>query len=224
MDCQVTRNSLSLLLDGGLTDNELRTVEDHLDACPACYRIRLELSEIRTAARELPIHTPPPVLWKRVRAEVEAEIDSIRPAPPPLRSRSWRERRFAFTLPQLAGAGVLAGALLLTAAFGLWRGSAFAPGGSEEFTSVGMQMAMIPDEEALKQRAEQLLSRLKPRQKEWDPQMREGFEMHLQRIDDSLGRCRQSLLLRPQDQDHQQLIRALYQEKLRLLEDVERLK
>ena len=58
----------------------------------------------------------------------------------------------------------------------------------------------------------------------WDPQMREIFERNLIKIDDSLKSSRQSLIEHPNDADHQQMLMTLYNEKLQLLQDYDRLK
>jgi hypothetical protein len=119
MDCQLVLGSLSNYLDGLLMGQEVRVI-------PPCNRVRLELVEIRTAARELPLHTPQRALWARVRLSIEAE--ATRPDPKSLKQPSWwrrqMERRFTFTLPQLAGVGALAMALVAFSLLAAYRQSA----------------------------------------------------------------------------------------------------
>ena len=65
MECRAVVSSLSDYLDGRniwASDDEVEQIETHIANCPACRNLKLELSEIRNAGRELPLHTPPPAL------------------------------------------------------------------------------------------------------------------------------------------------------------------
>lgn len=128
MECRETMNSLSDYLDGDLwmTDDELQAIEDHLVACPACQSVKQELTELKAAARELPVHTPPRAMWARIVNAIEADVPAAerptREELPPL--RWWErllERKFTFSLPQLAGASALTVALVLFGIFGVSR-------------------------------------------------------------------------------------------------------
>src|SRR5438132_9937816 len=120
MDCGIVLNSLSNYLDGLLLDNEVQLIELHLGQCQPCHTIKLELSEIRQAARELPLHTPQRALWTRIRSSIEAETAGLGKGREVARPPGWWARlldqRFTFTLPQLVGTSALAIAFI---AFGL---------------------------------------------------------------------------------------------------------
>ncbi|MGH9853595.1 MAG: anti-sigma factor family protein, partial [Blastocatellia bacterium] len=69
MECRAVINSLSDYLDGQniwISGDEVKQIKTHLTNCPACQNLKLELGEIKTAARELPLHTPPRVMWTRI--------------------------------------------------------------------------------------------------------------------------------------------------------------
>jgi hypothetical protein len=227
MECRAVVGSLSDYIDMWMSESEAREIESHLVTCPSCQIVRLELNEIRTAARELPLHTPSRALWARISAEIEPEtplLDNPRPLERP--ELNWWERlksrRFTFTLPQLAGAGALAAVLVFIAMFG-------APDPSRSNFDINdspraLQTALLPDEERIRAEIERRLSVINSRKADWDPEFRAEFERHLNKIDESLRNSRQMLQIDPDDSVQQQMVLTLYNEKRQLLEDVERLK
>src|SRR5262245_36937089 len=106
MECRVVINSLSEYIDGSnlrISDEEIRSIKDHLVTCPKCQSIRRELTEIKNAARELPMHTPPRAMWTRIVNAIEHEVPlSERPTREEPRNsggwRAWKSRKFTFTL------------------------------------------------------------------------------------------------------------------------------
>jgi hypothetical protein len=227
MECRAVVSSLSDYIDMWMSESESREIESHLVTCPSCQTVRLELNEIRTAARDLPVHTPSRALWARITAEIETEIpltDNLTPIERP--EMNWWERlksrRFTFTLPQLAGASALVAALVIIVMFGT------TPPTRSNFDlkqrSGALQTALLPDEDRIRAELEQRLSAINSRKGNWDPEVRAEFERHLNKIDDSLRNSRQILRISPDDGVQQQMVLTLYNEKRQLLEDVERLK
>lgn len=223
MECRNVVDSLSEYLDGFLSDNETGRIEGHLTSCAPCQSVRLELEQLRTAARELPLHTPPRALWTRISNEIEAELDAKKTLttnalPKPGLLERLRARNFTFTLPQLAGAGALALALIAFSAVSFYRQY------NSVLTMRGMQTALFAEETQLKVELDRKMDAVKARMSSWNPQRRADFEQKLSRIEESMQNCRQFLQANPDDQAHQLMMRNLYQEKKQLLEDVERLK
>lgn len=226
MECRAVRNSLSDYLDGQsiwMSDGEVRSVETHLVSCPACRNLKIELSEIRTAARELPLHTPPRAMWTRLANVIEAEIAAENaPARQTQASSGWwgwlKSRRFTFSLPQLAGAGALAVALIAAGISGIFGTN------STTLNLTGAQSALLPEEDEIKADLERRMAAINARKVKWNSQVRAEFEQHMAKIEESLKKCRQTLQSNPKDAVHQQMVRALYNEKRQFLEDVERLK
>lgn len=233
MECRAVVGSLSDYLDGRemwLSGNEIREIESHLAGCPTCQSVKLELTEIKMSARELPLHTPPRAMWTRIVNEIEAELKpSERPTKEEFPEASWwerlKERRFTFTLPQVAGAGALAAALIV---FGLFSFSGQNPGQLNliniKGAISGAQAALLPGEDQIKAEIERRLALINSRKFNWDPQARAAFDLQLNKIEESLKTCRQALQSNPGDKVQQQVVRALYNEKRQLLDDVERLK
>jgi len=224
MECRNVVETLSDYLDGLLPDNEVGRVKSHLTSCAPCQSVQLELNEIRTAARDLPLHTPPRALWTRISNVVEADLAARKTAATqPLPKQSWweqvRAKNFTFSLPQLVGAGAVTLGLLAFSSVSFYR----------QYNSVltlrGMQTAALVAEEAqLKLDLEHKMESIRARMSAWQPQRRADFEQKLSRIETSLQNCRTALQTNPNDETHQALMRNLYQEKRQLLEEVERLK
>jgi Putative zinc-finger len=227
MECRAVVSSLSDYIDMWMSESEVREIESHLVTCPKCQTVRLELSEIRTAARELPLHMPSRGLWARIAAEIEPETPMANnPVLIEQPELNWWERlksrRFTFTLPQLASASALVAALVIIAIFSTTNSTQR----NFDFTrgSRALQTALLPDEDRIKADLEQRLSAINSRKATWDPEVRAEFERHLNKIDASLRNSRQTLQINPGDGVQQQMVLTLYDEKRQLLEDVERLK
>jgi hypothetical protein len=221
MECQLVLDSLSGYLDGGLVESEVRQIEAHLTQCLSCHTVKLELTEIRQAARELPLHTPQRALWARIQSTIEREAVAKSGGKAAVQPGRWAQllsRRFTLTFPQLAGVSALVVALVTFSFVNLTRQSSTPA--TPRITD--LSAATILGEDELKEKIERRLAALSTRKETWDPEMRELFEHHLAKIDQSLSNCRQMLQANPTDQDHQQMVLALYQEKLQLLDDFER--
>jgi hypothetical protein len=225
MNCQSVVDALSDYLDGSLAGHELRLIEAHLGQCPHCHVVRLDLAEIRQAARELPLRTPPRALWVRIQREIEVERPEQGGVRETAELSTWWERlmarRFTFTLPQLAGAVALAMALIAFALVSAYQQNTSGTGPGLRGATASV---LLPGEEEIKGNIERRMNAINARLSSWDPQMRELFERHVATLDSSLHNCRQSLMANPQDKDHQQMLRALYEEKLQLLDTYDKLK
>jgi uncharacterized protein YukE len=230
MECRAVIESLSDFVDGQgtwISDNEKSSIEKHLDACPACQSLKLELTEIKTAARELPLHTPPQAIWVRIANTLEAELPaSERKTREEFPKETWWERfkarQFTFSLPQMAGAGALATALIVTGIYGL---SGRTPNTDPTRLSLtGAQSALLTDEDQIRTELNRRLAEINKLKSGWNTQSRSEFETRLTRIEESLEKCRTALRANPNDQSQQQTLRKLYEEERQLLENAERSK
>lgn len=229
MECRAVVSLLSDYLDDQevwLSESDVRDITNHLGKCSKCWSVKHELDEIRVAARELPLHTPGRAVWTRISNVVEVELPtSKRPTrveAPELNRWEWiKSHKFTFNLPQLAGAAVVALALL---SIGVINQSNQAEKGYDMLNGATTALALLPDEDRIKAELTRRLDAINARKSKWDPQMREEFERHLKMIEDSLQHSRQLLNSNPADKVQQQMVLSLYQEKRQLLDDVERLK
>ncbi|HWQ36289.1 MAG TPA: zf-HC2 domain-containing protein [Blastocatellia bacterium] len=223
MDCRIVRNSLSNYLDGLLPGHEVKLIENHLGECPGCQVVKLDLSEIRIAARELPLHTPPRALWVRIQQSIEAELaaDGVggRQAGKSQSglARWWadlKSRQFTFSLPQLAGAGVLSVLLVGAIFFGAYRQDGVTTGPALTQAST----ALIPEEPRMLERIRFLTGTLDQRKASWDPTIQKLYEGKLTRINQKLEECKQKLREQPGNKEHEQMVRDLYNEEIEHLE------
>ena len=224
MECRTVRASLSDYVDGRdnwLADTEVSMIEDHLASCPGCRNLQLELTEIRTAARELPLRTPPRALWTRIVNEIELEQTLAKPAAEgSVVAALWGRLasfRLTFSLPQVAGIAALA--LIVTTVVVINN-----RGKSDEMDFTRLQGALIREEISKKAEIDRKMARIEERKASWDPAFRADFERQLTRIEESIKECRRNLEVSPNDLNQVQRMLDLYEEKRQLLEDVERLK
>jgi len=227
MECRAVVSSLSDYLDGRniwMSDDEVDQIETHLTNCPTCQNLKLEFSEIKNAACELPLHTPAPALWTRISKAIESELpNENRSVSATHNATGWWSRltslKFTFSLPQLAEAGVLAAILIFGKVSGIFGQN------PTQLTLRGAQSALLlPEEDEINAELKSRKDALDARKAQWDSQRRAEFDQRWNRIEESLKYCRYKLEGDPKDADQQERVRALYDEKRQLLEDVERLK
>lgn len=215
MECSVVINSLSDYLDGSLAAQEFQFIEAHLIACPPCHAVKVDITQITFAAKELPLRTPSRALWVRIQNEIATEKPGTGKVEE--KKTSWwktlSERHFTFTLPQLAGASALAFSLMV---FGMYHALHRDPQIAAEAS------AALPMETEIQSKIQNKASQLNTRRVAWNPEIRTVYDNSLQRIDSSLSRVRQTWVT-TREPDQQKLLMDLYNEKLQILEDFERL-
>ena len=217
MECRVVINSLSDYLDGSLAAQEIQSIEAHLIQCPPCQTVKVDITQISLAAKELPLRTPSRALWVRIQNEIELEL-AVPGKVEEKKASRWKrlsERNFTFTLPQLAGASTLAFSLMV---FGMYHALHRDP----QVVLEAATNATLPMEKELQSKIQQKAIQLNTRRVTWDPKFRTDYDNYLQRIDSSLSRVRQTWVT-TRDVDQQKLMMDLYNEKLQLMEDFERL-
>ena len=90
---------LSDFIDGELDSREHGEVEQHVAQCASCRAMVVELRAVAERAASLPDRGPDRDLWNHIGEQI-AESRHVVPFVPRTR------RRFSFTLPQLAAAGI----------------------------------------------------------------------------------------------------------------------
>ena len=217
MECLTIKNTLSDYIDGGLPETEANQYASHMVGCESCQRLELQLAEIRSAARDLPLHTPSKALWTRISNVIEAEGLIADPrATLPMKKETlldrWRERWAALSFPQLAGAGALAALLVAFGSIGFYRQF------REVLTMGGLQASLLPEESKLKSEFDRKFAAVKAKMAGWDAQRRTAFETDLQRLEKSIAAGRQQLQADPQNAQKLAALRQLYAEKSALLD------
>ena len=95
-------NRLSEYLDGELSNGERIALEAHLQSCHECPVVLAELRQVVSRARTLEHEAPPADLWPGIAHRIGAAVGKTNTVD--LASR--RARRWSFSLPQLAAAGL----------------------------------------------------------------------------------------------------------------------
>lgn len=229
MECRTVAGMLSEYvesLDGkrtALTASEQKAIGTHLQKCAGCRGLQGELQEIRLAARELPVHTPPASLWTRIANQIEIEQAGSQAKAPASATPSWWERlrrqTFIFSLPQMAGAAALALILLSVTIYQFNN----ARQGTPEIDFTRLQGALLREETSKRAEIERKLAAINEQKGNWDPERRADFDRQMNKIEASLKQCQEQLARDPNDLTQVQKMLDLYEEKRQLLEDVERL-
>lgn len=123
---------LSDYLDRELTTDEEAAADAHLIHCAACRSTLAELRDVRARARELAPTEPDMDLWPAIAAAIGSESAVRHTEVRPLRT----PRRYSFSLPQLAAAGI---ALAAVSGTGVWLAR-----GSDAGTPVAVQADSTP--------------------------------------------------------------------------------
>jgi anti-sigma factor RsiW len=89
---------LSEYVDGDLTADERSRVETHVDTCAECRAVVADLRQLTAAASRLPESAPDRDLWSGIAPRIGATQRTASVTP--------FRRRFSFTMPQLAAAGI----------------------------------------------------------------------------------------------------------------------
>jgi anti-sigma factor RsiW len=95
---------LSDYLDGELSDGERIALEAHLQGCGECSAVLAELRQVVARARMLDNEAPRRDLWPGIAQRIGATPGGTRTVD--LASRRPAARRWSFSLPQLAAAGI----------------------------------------------------------------------------------------------------------------------
>ena len=95
---------LSEYLDDELPEGDRIALEAHLQSCVECSAIVSDLRRVVRRARTLKPYTPATDLWPGIAQRIGAK--SPAPTVVDLESRRARRRQWAFSLPQLAAAGI----------------------------------------------------------------------------------------------------------------------
>jgi hypothetical protein len=113
---------LSEYLDGDLDGAERQALDAHLRDCADCRDVLVELQQVTLKASALPDREPATDLWPGIAARIGVPVGSASRRVPSA------ARRWSFTLPQLAAAGLV---LVALGAGGFWAGQqAVSPPGS----------------------------------------------------------------------------------------------
>lgn len=220
MVCTQCQELLSEYIDGALELGEQVNIERHLADCDSCRAVRDDFLQIVHFSHKLPLQSPSPALWSRIRSDVDLREDVWS------RPRRWlariRSLNFNLSIPQLA-AGAAALVIIISA------GVIVSQRDRVTLQPVGPSVASAEvtplsntDLQQLEKQISTLSETVEQKKTSWDPQLRSEFERNLYYVDQSLVECRHQLKNNPADDVSQELMLNAYREKVRLLEGFEK--
>lgn len=220
MVCTQCQELLSEYIDGALELGEQVNIERHLADCDSCRAVRDDFLQIVHFSHKLPLQSPSPALWSRIRSDVDLQEDVWS------RPRRWlariRSLNFNLSIPQLA-AGAAALVIIISAGVIVSqrdRGTLQPVGPS--VASAEVTPLSNTDLQQLEKQISTLSETVQQKKTSWDPQLRSEFERNLYYVDQSLVECRHQLKNNPADDVSQELMLNAYREKVRLLEGFEK--
>lgn len=211
---------LSEYIDGDLPGEDRRALEAHLAQCDACRATVLELRAVTQQAAALPRLEPARDLWKDIASAIESAGDATIVEFP----RKVSGRRFSFSVPQLAAAGI---AVMAISAGSMWfaiqgGGQADPTGALPTLSAVdatpdaGTQL--VSNVEGNYDTAIQELERaLETTRAELDPRTVAVIEENLRIIDAAIADAAEALAADPGDVDLYQYLDHTLMKKIDLL-------
>jgi anti-sigma factor RsiW len=185
---------LSGYVDGDITSEDRVLLEAHLETCPTCPPLLVELRGVIESARALPAIAPASDLWPGIEARIASLAREERPA------ADRRPRGVVASWPQLAAAGL---ALVALSGGGAWfaarttgpaRTAVALPTGAPEVTPASRARAL---DRELSGELEQLEQVLAERRSELDPETVKTIESNLAIIDLATTQAREALAADP---------------------------
>lgn len=217
MVCTQCQELLSEYIDGALELGEQVNIERHLADCESCRAVRDDFLQIVHFSHQLPLQSPSPAVWSRIRSDVDSLHSGVWSRP-----QRWLTRikalNFNLSIPQLAaGAAALVVVVSIGAILLQRNGSPLQPA-APSVASAEITPLSNADLQQLEKQISSLSETVEQKKTSWDPELRTEFERNLYYIDQSLVECRHQLKNNPADDVSQELMLNAYREKVRLLE------
>jgi len=217
MVCTQCQELLSEYIDGALELGEQVNIERHLADCESCRAVRDDLLQIVHFSNQLPLQSPSPALWTRIRSDVDSLPSGVWSRPQRWLARI-RTLNFNLSIPQLAAG---AAALVVVVSIGAILSQPGRPSlqpAAPSVASAEITPLSNADLQQLEKQISSLSETVEQKKNSWDPELRTEFERNLYYIDQSLVECRHQLKNNPADDVSQELMLNAYREKVRLLE------
>jgi anti-sigma factor RsiW len=232
MSCDKFSDSLGALIDGTIGPEAKRALDEHLKTCVACRTLAADLRRIHDEAARLPRVQPPDELRAKVRARLEAQVQS--------RARSgWRERlaawvagsaprpAFGFRLAAIGSAIVLilamaTGYVLIRQRVGQATATKMtAPAGnaSDQEVVQSVEMELRIAEEHYEKAIAGLEQIAKADESSLDPQVAAALQKNPGIIDQAIRDSRVALQSQPTSQVAQATLFEAFRRKVALLQD-----
>jgi len=186
--------------------------------------VRDDLLQIVHFSHQLPLQSPSPALWSRIRSDVDSLPSGLWSRPQRWLARI-RALNFNLSIPQLAaGAAALVVVVSIGAILSQRNGGSLQPAAPSIASAAAPDITPLSnaDLQQLEKQISSLSATVEQKKTTWDPELRSEFERNLYYIDQSLVECRHQLKNNPADDVSQELMLNAYREKVRLLDSFEK--
>ena len=201
-----------LELEAYMEGENMPSVPAHLRECVFCKVVFEDLIALRTAARELPLEEPSPVVWANIRAQLSAEGAFAEKSG--VWSWLWQLDFLRRPVPVAAFACMLALGCWLTAPRNNTQlESAASPAASAGESTVVRSMAWSGLEKAVRE----LEEAFKAREATLAPDVKATYEHSLNSLDASIRECNDSLQREPGNSLAHEYLFAAYSQKAEVL-------
>src|SRR5260221_11575585 len=226
MTCDVARERINELVEGGLDGAARVELEAHLATCPECAAIAEDLEVVRRAARGLAVLDPPERVWTGLARELPARQAVSRPAP----SREWVKGTLAVAAVLLAAVAIpvvvrrgrvpqadaAPQARVATPQASAGTQAATQPADSQELKSLESELQQA---ESHYVNAIQKLEVLAKDRRALDPRDAVILQKNLLVIDSAIGESRAALRTQPTSEMAQESLFEAFRSQIALLQD-----
>ena len=232
MNCEVCQELVSDLLDGTLSREDQRQLDNHLEQCVSCAEVRNDLDSIvgfcRAHRGEYAAPANERALWLRIRNTLEGENELVAakaaPARPGLSAGFWdhlTHRSWQFSFTQLtASVAALVVVVSLVTVVGLRGINRTTPVERTSAADSSSTRFVLNDRMSQQQQAISLWNaRVEMNKARWNPQMRDTFDRNLSVIDQAINDSLRELSKNPHDEVSEEMLNAALNEKLALLKE-----
>jgi hypothetical protein len=214
MTCEEFQDAVGDYIDGTLTREARRSIEQHIDSCAACATLAGDLARVRQLASSLERLPPPTSAWPRIAHAARLPGDEGKDG-----RRAWR------TWVPLAAAACLLAAVALTyvmrhpatpAQPAQTASTTQAPSGQPELQSIATELQLA---EQHYEKAIAGLEQLASDRRALDPRVAAVLQKNFQVIDQSIAESRAAVKAQPTSEQAQQSLFEAFRTKIVLLQD-----
>lgn len=222
MNCHDYELQIGDAVDGTLDASSQGALDAHLATCERCRQLAEDFRAIRAASLQLGPEAPPPHLWTRIAAAIDAQQ---RPAPSRVEGPRW----FGMRIPAWPSFAAAAAAVALVAAVSWMAWRDLSPVANPDPPIVAADMAdpdPQPVEVELKLAEDQYVAAITGLEEiaktgggELDPQTADVLQASLTVIDQAIGESRAALEAEPASDLAQESLFDALRNKVALLQD-----
>jgi len=212
MKCSKAQRLISDHVDNLLETGQARDLKRHIQGCPACRDLLIDMGSIVNNAKELEPVLPSEDLWPAVKKQVFKENRNGR-----LRVKGIfqdffiRSRRPAFALSTL-----MAVIILITLIYYIVPRFGIVKNDPERNAMIHFRMAEKHYQSAI----ESLDRAIEARAVELSPELDAVFKKNLEIIDDSIRICKAAVEQHPENPEANKLLLVCYRKKIELLNEI----